>query len=92
MQAVDLLALVLVLGLLAIGGRSIFLGWNLAAVRRREKLASERRMRDDLRTALGSHDQGKLEDFLVLWGDTIDKKTRDHIKARIDDLVIGKEM
>jgi hypothetical protein len=92
MAVADVIALVLVIGILGIGGRSILSAWTLASERRKEADLSARRMRDDLRTALDSHDRGKLEDFLVLWGDKLDAKARAHIQTRMDDLLLEKEL
>ena len=88
MVVADFIALCLVLGLLGIGGKSLFSAFGAAHENRKAHDAEQARMREDLRVALASHNKQKLEDFLVLWGDKLPKAAHDHVKQRIDELFL----
>jgi hypothetical protein len=91
MLAVELLALVLLLGALTIVIRLV---WN--AVQRSGERVQERRrrqsdMEEDLRAALKSGDYRCLDDFMVMWGSLADDKTFRHVRARRDELYLNSE-
>lgn len=88
MVIADFIALCLVLGLLGIGGKSLFSAFGQHRESKKVRDAEAARMRDDLRTALASHKKQNLEDFLVLWGDKLPKAAHDHVKQRIDELFL----
>lgn len=74
--------------LLAAVGSGVVGAWS--TIRRRRERAD--RMQADLRQALSSRDVKRLEDFLVLWGDSIPKVTREHVEQRRDALFIEGDM
>lgn len=88
MLAIELLALTLLLGALAIVIRLV---WN-AIERSRERVVERRRrqrdMEDDLRSALRSGDHRRLDDFMVMWGSILDEKTAEHVRVRRDELYV----
>ena len=90
MVAADIILLVVVLGLLGIGGKSMFSVWGNARENSKVRKAEEAKMREDLRAALLSHKRANLEDFLVLWGDKLPKEVHEHVKQRIDELLISE--
>jgi hypothetical protein len=80
MILVDIGAVVLMAGLL---------GGFIAVVRSdKSKRQEEERLRSELGQALFSNDKARLQNFLVLWNDKLNKDQKDAIKARIDDMVI----
>ena len=48
-------------------------------------------MRGDLRKSLLSHDYKDLDDFLMVWGDRLDAKVVERVKARRDELWIEND-
>ncbi len=87
MVAADIILLVTVLGLLGIGGKSLFSAWGTARENSKLKRAEEAKLREDLRQALASGKRKKLEDFLILWGDKLTKEVKEHVQQRINDII-----
>lgn len=87
MVAADIILLVTVLGLLGIGGKSLFSAWGNARENSKLKRAEEAKLREDLRQALASGKRKKLEDFLILWGDKLTKEVKEHVQQRINDII-----
>lgn len=88
MLAIELLALVLLLGVLAIGIKLAWAAVRGAGERAQERRRRQRDMESDLRAALAARDHRCLDDFIVVWGSTVDKQTLDHVKGRRDELYV----
>lgn len=88
MIAADLLAIIVVLGLLGLGGKSLFSALHSGEKKRHHKEAEQEKMREDLRAALASKDYRKLDDFMVVWANVVDPDVMKHIKERRDELYI----
>jgi hypothetical protein len=88
MVAADIVLLITVLGLMGIGGKSLFSAWAQARENGKVRRADEANLRDDLRRALSTHKRRDLEDFMVIWGDKLPKEVHEHVRQRIDELLI----
>lgn len=88
MLGIDIIGALVVLGLLGIGGKSILSLWSMASASQHAKIEERKVMHNDLATALASLDYRKLQDFLVLWGDKVDRELKKVVQQRIDELYI----
>ena len=88
MLAIELLALVLLLGAGAIGIKLAWAAVRAAGERAEERRARRRDMGVDLRAALAVRDYRRLDDFVVVWGSTVDKKTLAHVQCRRAELYV----
>lgn len=88
MLAIELLALVLLLGTLSIVIRLVWNAVTSSAERARERRSRQRDMQEDLRSALRASDHRRLDDFMVLWGSLVDEKTAQHVRSRRDELYV----
>lgn len=88
MVAADIILLITVLGLLGIGGKSMFSAWGNARENAKVRRADEAKLREDLRQALASGKRKKLEDFMILWGDKLTKDVKEHVQNRINEIII----
>ncbi len=88
MLAIELLALVALLGAGSIGARLVWSAAQRASDRAEERRRRQRDMDDDLRTALRSRDYRSLDDFIAMWGADASPKTLDYVKSRRDELYV----
>jgi hypothetical protein len=91
MVAADIAALLLVVGLLGLGGKSLLSSLEMFKGKRERREKDDEQMRQDLRAALQSKDYRKLDDFLVLWGTRADTQMRKHVQVRRDEMYIETE-
>lgn len=77
-----------VLGFLYYGGFTLKLITTGGVERRLARDKQDAEMHDDLRKALQSADYRRLDDFLVMWGNKVDKKALEYIRARRDGLYV----
>lgn len=80
MIVVDAVAVLLILGIA---------GYALAAGKEdKAKRQEAERLRSEMGQALYSGDKTRLQNFLVLWNDKLNKEQKEAIQARINDMIV----
>jgi uncharacterized membrane protein len=80
MIVVDAFAVLLVL---AVAGIAVF-----SSKEDKAKRVEAERLRNEMGIALYSGDKTKLQNFLVLWNDKLNKDQKEAIQARINDMIV----
>lgn len=91
MIGAEILVLVALLFGGAMGFKSVFSWAGRKAERDNDAAKMTVQMHLDLVEAVKSHDHMKLDDFILLWGDKVEKATLDAIKQRRDDIYIESD-